>query len=210
MGSRGWMVLTGLVLTAMPGSLSANLTFEPVLNVSGTAGNSRQPHIAIDQAGTLHLAYADDTGTPDTFRILYRRSFDQGRTFTSPMPISVGAGGALRPRLAVFGGAGCESWPRPSLSKQWAHARSPGTGSMGLRKRGVPMASAACPPGDACKNCPPCAPASRGAAGQVGSRPPRAQASRRSSGSVLTTCSGPIQARRAVAIPSPMWSRSVR
>jgi hypothetical protein len=110
MGTRAWMVLIGLGLTAMPGALSANPAFDPVLNVSDTAGNSRQPHIAIDQAGTLHLVYADDTGTPLIFRILYRRSFDQGRTFTSPAAISVGPGGALRPRLAVLGGAVYVIW----------------------------------------------------------------------------------------------------
>jgi hypothetical protein len=94
------LVALGLA-TARPAGAQLNLT--PVVNVSNNSGFSRQPHMVVDDAGTLHLAWADDTGNDGIYRILYARSFDKGATFTAPLPISTGEGSGLRPRLAVHG-----------------------------------------------------------------------------------------------------------
>jgi hypothetical protein len=82
-----------------PRPAAAQLVFESTVNVSQTSGDSRQPHMVLEQSGVLHVAWADD-GT-----ILYARSFDQGLTFETPVPLSVGPGVAQRPRLATHGTA---------------------------------------------------------------------------------------------------------
>lgn len=99
------VLATVLVGVAVPGLARAQLPFGPTVNVSGTGGDSRQPHMVLDPAGTLHIAWADDTGSPGNYRILYKRSFDRGQTFTDAIQLSSGGGAALRPRLAVRGGA---------------------------------------------------------------------------------------------------------
>ncbi|MGH7267102.1 MAG: sialidase family protein [Candidatus Rokuibacteriota bacterium] len=90
-------VLAALVIG--PRSAEAQLAFEPTVNVSQTDGDSRQPHVALDPSGVLHVAWADE------FRIFYARSFDQGLSFETPVPLSIGPGAAQRPRLAAHGDA---------------------------------------------------------------------------------------------------------
>jgi hypothetical protein len=104
--SPGWRIgLAGATLAALgalvlgPQPAAAQLAFEPTVNVSQTSGDSRQPHMVLDQAGVLHVAWADD------FVIVYARSFDQGLTFEAPVPLSAGPGAAQRPRLATHGSA---------------------------------------------------------------------------------------------------------
>src|SRR6266511_4534392 len=84
-----------------PGLARAQLAFDSVVNVSHSSGSdSRQPHMALDDAGTLHVVWTDQTGA---LGIRYARSFDQGRTFTDATVLSTGAGFAQRPRLAIHG-----------------------------------------------------------------------------------------------------------
>lgn len=104
--TRRWGFLLGALLLAIaaPGLATAQ-SFSGVTNVSQTGGNSRQPHIAIDPAGVVHVAWADDpTNSGGAYQILYRRSFDQGQTFGETIHISTGSGAALRPRLALAAG----------------------------------------------------------------------------------------------------------
>jgi hypothetical protein len=101
------------------------LPFGNPVNVSNTSGASRQPHIALDAGGTVHVAFADDTGNPGNYRILYKRSFDQGQTFTEPIQVSTGTGAALRPRLALRGAAVYIVWHEDvSATKDILFARS--------------------------------------------------------------------------------------
>jgi hypothetical protein len=102
------LVLLGLGI-AGPAPAPAQ-TFEGTVNVSNTAGDSKHPHLVLDDAGTLHVVWADDTGQPGHHQVVYARSFDQGRTFTPPTTLSAGAGAALRPRLAVRGPAVYVVW----------------------------------------------------------------------------------------------------
>jgi hypothetical protein len=75
-----------------------------IINVSRSPGDSRQPYMAIDDAGTLHIVWSD------SFRIVYVRSFDRGRTFTRQIRLSGAGGAALRPRVAVRGSAVYVIW----------------------------------------------------------------------------------------------------
>src|SRR5262245_24458216 len=63
--------------------------------------------MALDDAGTLHVAWVDQTGAPG---VRYARSFDQGRTFTSAGVLSTGSGFLQRPRLAIHGTAVYVVW----------------------------------------------------------------------------------------------------
>jgi hypothetical protein len=98
----GWLWLASLVLVLAVARLGGAQTFEGPVNVSETGGgNSRQPHIVIDAAGVVHVAWADDLDGSGVYRILYKRSFDGGQSFTGPATLSTGVGAALRPRMAT-------------------------------------------------------------------------------------------------------------
>ena len=84
-------------LLAWPSLTAAQSGFDPIVNVSQTPTDSRMPHMAMDDTGTLHLAWTDD------FRIFYKRSEDRGQSFSPPLRVSGGSAAALRPRLAVHG-----------------------------------------------------------------------------------------------------------
>jgi hypothetical protein len=88
---------------AMAGPASAQIAFDPIVNVSQSPGDSRQPHLALDGSGALHVAWADDSGNPGIYKIRYARSFDGGRTFSGAIDISSGDTASLRPRIATFG-----------------------------------------------------------------------------------------------------------
>ncbi|HEV8676391.1 MAG TPA: sialidase family protein [Methylomirabilota bacterium] len=96
-----------LLVGAVAGRATAQ-TPDLTVDVSQTPGNSRQPHMALDAAGTLHVAWADDSN--GVFQILYKRSIDQGRTFSAAIQLSAGLEASLRPRLAVSGGAVYVVW----------------------------------------------------------------------------------------------------
>jgi List-Bact-rpt repeat protein len=89
--------------------------FEPPANVSSNPGDSRHPHLLLDDSGTLHLVWADDTGVPGHHhRILHARSSDQGRTFSTPTILSASGTSALRPRLAARGASVYVVWTQDS------------------------------------------------------------------------------------------------
>jgi hypothetical protein len=101
----GWALwLSALVLAITAPGLATAQSFSGVINVSQTNGNSRQPHIVVSPAGVVHVAWSDDpTNSQGQYRILYRRSFDNGQSFSSPVTISTGTGAALRPKMALSG-----------------------------------------------------------------------------------------------------------
>ena len=94
---RWSILLLAACVLACPSPTAAQSGFDPAVNVSRTPTDSRMPHMVVDDAGTLHLAWADD------FRILYARSEDRGQSFSAPLRVSAGFAAALRPRLAVHG-----------------------------------------------------------------------------------------------------------
>jgi hypothetical protein len=97
-----FLAITAAIVVA--GVASAQVAFDPIVNVSKTSGDSRQPFMALDASGTFHLAWADDTGNPGIYKVRYARSFDGGKTFsTLSSPVSGGDTASLRPRIAVFG-----------------------------------------------------------------------------------------------------------
>src|SRR5262245_43388821 len=95
------MVLLGIAVPALAG---AQISFGPIVNVSQTPQDSRQPQIAVDDAGIVHVVWIDN------FVVFHRRSFDRGQTFTPATRVSTGAGAALRPRLGLHGGAVYVTW----------------------------------------------------------------------------------------------------
>jgi hypothetical protein len=97
------IVVVGILVTAFAGreAGAGPVSFGPIINVSQTSGETRHPHMAVDDGGTLHVVYADVS--PTTHQIFYRRSADRGQSFTAPVQLSAGGGSSLRPRLAVLG-----------------------------------------------------------------------------------------------------------
>src|SRR5262249_19109965 len=69
-----FLAITAAIVVA--GVASAQVTFDPIANVSKSGGDSRQPFMALDASGTFHFAWADDTGNPGIYKIRYARSFD--------------------------------------------------------------------------------------------------------------------------------------
>jgi hypothetical protein len=123
-------VLAGMVIGLAWPAPSLALPFGGLINVSNTSGDSRQPHVVVGPEGTVHIAWADDTGNPGVYRILYKRSFNQGQTFEPPLQVSTGTGAALRPRLAVQGGAVYVVWHEDvSDTKDILFARLPAGGA---------------------------------------------------------------------------------
>ncbi|MGH7265476.1 MAG: sialidase family protein, partial [Candidatus Rokuibacteriota bacterium] len=104
---RQWTIgtLTGLLLAGLGARPAAAQGLDPTINVSSSPGESRHPHLVIDAAGVLHMAWADDSANPAQHRIRYVRSFDRGQTFTAPIELSSGQA-SFRPRLATFGNIG--------------------------------------------------------------------------------------------------------
>lgn len=78
-----------------------------------TPGYSDAPKVAVDDTGTLHLAYAEsDHGPFGRFHVSYARSRDGGRTFDTPRVLSntTGTESAAFPMLALDGRAVVASW----------------------------------------------------------------------------------------------------
>jgi hypothetical protein len=66
-------------------------TFSEPVPVAVTKGYSDAPKIAVDRAGTLHVAYAESAAGPfDRYDVHYTRSRDGGRTFDTPRAVSRG------------------------------------------------------------------------------------------------------------------------
>jgi len=78
------------------------LRFGPPVIVAATPTYSDAPKLALDRAGTLHVAFAETTGGPfDRSTIRYARSRDRGRTFEPARTLSRGEGSASFPAIAV-------------------------------------------------------------------------------------------------------------
>ena len=70
-------------------SIDAGASFGTPVLVHPSKGYSDAPKLALDRAGTLHLAYAESSGGPfERYRVLYTRSTDGGRSFKPPRTIS--------------------------------------------------------------------------------------------------------------------------
>lgn len=76
--------------------------FGKLVVVAQTPGYSDAPKLAVDAAGTLHVAFADSAGGPaDRYHVRYTRSRDGGRTFEAPRQLSRGNDSASYPSLAL-------------------------------------------------------------------------------------------------------------
>jgi hypothetical protein len=70
-------------------STDAGASFRAPVLVQRSKGYSDAPKLAVDRAGTVHLAYAESSGGPfERYRVLYTRSTDGGQTFGPPKTIS--------------------------------------------------------------------------------------------------------------------------
>lgn len=88
-------------------------SFAAPVRVVRTRGYSDAPKLAIDDAGVVHLAWAESTRGPfDPFAIWYARSRDGGKTFEKARVLStpVLAGSSAFPMLAVDGDEVVVSW----------------------------------------------------------------------------------------------------
>jgi hypothetical protein len=123
-GIRGALDLTrlGLVVLslglALPTDAGAQLAFGPVVNVSRTAGDSRQPHLAFGASGVLHVVWMDDSRAPGAYEIRYARSTNSGATFSAARTISTSATAAIRPRLATRGANVYVVWAEDAADAQ--------------------------------------------------------------------------------------------
>ena len=82
-------------------SFDGGATFGPIINLSDNAGSSGRPAIAIF-GNNVHVVWQDDTaGNTD---ILYRKSADEGASFTGPIKnLSGNAGVSIAPAMAASG-----------------------------------------------------------------------------------------------------------
>jgi hypothetical protein len=84
-------------------STDAGRTFAPPRAVGRSKAYADAPKLAVDGAGTVHLAYAQSAGGPFArYHVRYTRSTDQARSFEPPREIS-------RPLPESFVGAGFPS-----------------------------------------------------------------------------------------------------
>jgi hypothetical protein len=81
-------------------STDAGASFRSPVLVQRSEGYSDAPKLAVDRAGTLHLAYAESFDGPfGRYRVLYTRSTDGGQTFKPPRAVS--AANAAFPSLSL-------------------------------------------------------------------------------------------------------------
>ena len=80
-------------------STVGGVNFEPTVNLSNNAGNSRDPSIATLSANNAYVVWGDDT--TGGAEILYRRSTDGGSTFAATINLS-NDGVSQAPAVAAF------------------------------------------------------------------------------------------------------------
>lgn len=77
-------------------------SFSAPIPVAPSKTYSDAPKLAVDDAGTLHLVYAESLAGPIApYRVRYTRSTNGGRSFDAPRDISAAQTGAAFPSLAV-------------------------------------------------------------------------------------------------------------
>ena len=74
--------------------------FKDVVNVSNTAGNSKDPSIAVS-GSTVHVVWGDNI--PGNDEIFYARSVDRGETFSTPMNLSNNTFFSVSPSVVAQG-----------------------------------------------------------------------------------------------------------
>lgn len=89
-------------------SIDGGASFSAASNVSANALNSFHPELAVDDSGTIHLAWADST--PGNDEILLSSSSDVGVNFSVPTNLSDNAGSSTYPLLAVDGKSLFVAW----------------------------------------------------------------------------------------------------
>ena len=80
-----------------------NRTTQPPVDISNTRGfTSLQSGLRVDQAGTVHLVYDDDSAVgAGGSQVFYSKSSDGGRTYSAPAVISGNSADSIEPTLAV-------------------------------------------------------------------------------------------------------------
>jgi hypothetical protein len=76
------------------------------------------PDVADDGQGGLHAAWEKQDLANGTVHVYYRRSFDGGRSWTIPVPISIN-GPAGRPRIAASGSVVAIVWEQRTATSSW-------------------------------------------------------------------------------------------
>jgi len=76
-------------------------TWSAPVNVSLNAGSSRDPQLAVQSNGTVHVLWRDTTATPGVYNVYYAQ---RTTSWTTPLQLSSSATSVDGPRLAVDGG----------------------------------------------------------------------------------------------------------
>jgi hypothetical protein len=143
-------------------STDGGITFSPPLNISDLPEKSWCPRMAVDEAGTLYVAWLE--GPAFTGRkVLLARSTDGGLSFTPPELVSDPAQDAFEVQVAATGGGVYVTWMTGSLEAGFdcslvvstdgaatfsAPAHLPGCGAIAARgARGFRLAWHEPPPG---------------------------------------------------------------
>jgi hypothetical protein len=96
------MKRTGLILAILGISLATQVAladWTPATRLTWNAGDSRDPAIAVDSTGRLHVVWRDDT--PGKGEIYYKRSTDGGSTWTANKRLTWDSRWASFPTIAV-------------------------------------------------------------------------------------------------------------
>lgn len=72
-----------------------------VRQLTWNSGGSKAPAVAVDTWGNIHVVWEDDTATPDSHEIYYKKSADGGKSWTTNKRLTWTAGKSTQPALAV-------------------------------------------------------------------------------------------------------------
>ena len=73
-------------------------TFAEPVNISRSPGDAFEPEIAVDQNGAINIAWEDTA--PGANSIMFSRSTDEGKTFSTPLQVSKGTAVASEAHIA--------------------------------------------------------------------------------------------------------------
>lgn len=98
------IVVAILGLLSMCAGARAQVVFSPAKNVSNNTDFSMTPQMGVDAAGNISVVWEDDTA--NNSNILFSRSTDGGKTFSTPKNLSNSSGFSFSPQIAVDSNGG--------------------------------------------------------------------------------------------------------
>ena len=80
---------------------AARADWAPAKQLTWNSGASKAPAVAVDSWGNIHLVWEDDTASPDSPEIYYKKSVDGGKSWTTNKRLTWTAGKSSQPAISV-------------------------------------------------------------------------------------------------------------